>query len=197
MASPVGHSLAGLCIYALTAFRGRFSDVVRDWPVVLFFAFLANLPDVDFLLGLVLYGRFNILHGTLTHSLLFLLGVSLVVSRFRFMEASAARRAWIAAALIGSHDLIDAFASQILGPHPAYGIEFFYPFSRKIIAAPFTLFYGVRHSNLGQLLSVENIRTVLYEVAVFGSLLMVIVWLRRRPDASPSGDSGMSKDGTE
>jgi len=191
MASPVGHSLAGLCIYAVTASRWRFSDLLLDWPAALFFACLANLPDADFLLGLVFYGRFNILHGSLTHSLLFLAAASLLISRLRFTDGSFGRRAWIAAALIGSHDLIDAFASQNLGRNPAYGVELFYPFSRSLIAAPVSLFYGVRHSNLGQLLSFENVRTVLYELAVFLPILFLIRYFRRNAagEGKPSGSA--------
>ena len=42
-----------------------------NWKHYLFFALLANLPDIDVLIGLLFHGNANIFHRGMTHSLLF------------------------------------------------------------------------------------------------------------------------------
>ena len=180
MASTVGHSLAGFCIHALTSKTSSRFPVQNDLKRLAFFAFLANLPDLDFVIGWVWYHRFNAIHGEITHSLLFLVLASLVFGALTFGPWPFWKRASIAFLLIGSHDLIDLFSSQDLGLHPAYGIHLFYPFYPERIGAPVTLFYGVRHKNLDQLLSLENVWGILYEVLVFTSLLLLINRLKRK-----------------
>lgn len=179
MASTVGHSLAGFCIHALTSKTSSRFPIQNDLKRLAFFAFLANLPDLDFVIGWVWYHRFNAIHGEITHSLLFLVLASLIFGALPFGPASFWKRTVMAFFLIGSHDLIDFFSSQTLGLHPAYGIHPFYPFYSERIGAPVTLFYGVRHKNLDQLLSFDNVWGVLYELLVFSSLFLLIDRLRR------------------
>jgi membrane-bound metal-dependent hydrolase YbcI (DUF457 family) len=188
MASTVGHSLAGLCIYALTSKKSFRDPVHPDIKSLAFFAFLANLPDLDFLIGVVWYGKMNAIHGEITHSLLFLVLAALAFGALPLGPWPFWKRATVAFFLIGSHDLIDFFSSQNLGLSPAYGIHLFYPFDPELIGAPVTLFYGVRHKNLDQLLSLENVWTVLYEMLIFIPLLLLIDRLKRkdRLDANAS-----------
>ena len=182
MASTVGHSLAGFCIHALTSKTSSRFPIQNDLTRIAFFVFLANLPDLDFVIGWVWYHRFNAIHGEITHSLLFLVLASLVFGALSFGPQPFWKRTAVVFSLIGSHDLIDFFSSQNLGLHPAYGIHPFYPFDDRRIGAPVTLFYGIRHKNLDQLLSLENIRTVLYELCVFIPLLLLIRRFTRDAD---------------
>lgn len=180
MASTVGHSLAGLCIYALTSKKTFRFQIHQDIKGLAFFAFLADLPDLDFLIGITWYGRMNAIHGEITHSLLFLILASSLFGALPFRPWPFWKRASVVFLLIGSHDLIDFFTSQNLGLSPAYGIHLFFPFDPELIGAPVTLFYGVRHKNLDQLLSLENVWTVLYEALVFIPLLFFIYRLKRK-----------------
>ena len=180
MASTVGHALAGLCLYALRSKKSFRDSVPPDIKSMAFFAVLANLPDLDFLIGLVWYGKMNAIHGEIPHSLLFLILTSLAFALLPFGPWLFWKRVILVFSLIGSHDLIDFFSSQNLGFHPAYGIHPFYPFSSERIGAPVTLFYGIRHKNLDQLLSLGNVWTVLYEMLIFIPLLLLIDRLKRK-----------------
>lgn len=181
MASPVGHSLMGLSLYLVLSPRRHLSNPLRRWKTMALCILLANLPDVDFLVGLIFYGRFNILHGEMTHSALFLVVASLFATLCQIHPS--VRSFFFTFLLIGSHDLMDFLSSQALGLQRAYGIAFFYPFSQEKIGAPFSLFYGVRHKNLEQLFSLENLWTIGYELCVFLPAV-ALIYLARRPTDS-------------
>ncbi len=182
MASPVGHSLMGLSLYLVLSPRRHLLNPLRRWKTIALCILLANLPDVDFLAGLIFYGRFNILHGEMTHSALFLIIASLLATLCQ-LHPCWVRRFFSALLLIGSHDLMDFLSSQTLGLQRAYGIAFFYPFSEEKIGAPFSLFYGVRHKNLEQLFSLENLWTIGYELCVFLPVVGLIYVTRRPTDS--------------
>ncbi|MGH8659486.1 MAG: metal-dependent hydrolase [Gammaproteobacteria bacterium] len=183
MASPVGHSLMGLGLYLVLSPRRHLSDPLRRWKTIALYIFLANLPDVDFLVGFLFYGRFNILHGEMTHNASFLIITSLLFATLCQDHSSLIRSFFTVFLLIGSHDLMDFLSSQNLGLQRAYGIAFFYPFSQEKIGAPFSLFYGVRHKNLEQLFSLENLWTIMYELCVFLPVL-ALIYVTRRPTDS-------------
>lgn len=75
MPFSLGHAAGGLAIYELYAKNGF---KVRPWKSLVFIVILTNLPDIDMLIGLILYGNGDIFHRGPTHSLLF----SLVISAF-------------------------------------------------------------------------------------------------------------------
>src|SRR5688500_4075005 len=64
MATPVGHSLAGYAVYRSCAAR----ESLRPMHALLLCIVMANLPDVDFLPG-ILAGRPALYHQGITHSL--------------------------------------------------------------------------------------------------------------------------------
>ncbi len=67
--TSVGHSLAGLSLYLI--FERKLS-LLKEWKEVLFFLILANLPDLDFLPGIV-SGDLNRYHHGASHSIGFCL----------------------------------------------------------------------------------------------------------------------------
>jgi len=179
MASTVGHSLSGICIYALVSQKILRSPIFHDGKGLFLYAFLANLPDIDFLIGFLFYGEFNAIHGGVTHSLFFLITISVLLGGMgRVWPYSL--NPWRVFFLVGSHDLIDFFSSSALGFHPAYGIALFYPFSSEKIGAPISLFYGVRHKDLDQLFSFDNIRGIFYELVIFVPVMVFFYFLRRK-----------------
>ena len=68
MPLPLGHTAIGLTTHEL------FSENISafdQWKMTLFIAVMANLPDMDVLLGLVFAGNGNAFHRGPTHSLTF------------------------------------------------------------------------------------------------------------------------------
>jgi membrane-bound metal-dependent hydrolase YbcI (DUF457 family) len=77
MPLPLGHAAGGLAIYELYAKNGF---KVRPWKALVFIVVLTNLPDIDVLIGLIFHGNGDIFHRGPTHSLLFSLVISAIVS---------------------------------------------------------------------------------------------------------------------
>ena len=69
MPLPLGHAAIGLTTYELSAGTSAF----RRWKRFVFIVLLANLPDIDVLIGLVFRWDGNAFHRGPTHSLLFAL----------------------------------------------------------------------------------------------------------------------------
>jgi membrane-bound metal-dependent hydrolase YbcI (DUF457 family) len=76
MPLPLGHAVIGLTIHDLLA---REESALQKWKVGCYTAILANLPDVDVLLGLILAGNGNAFHRGPTHSILFALVMALLI----------------------------------------------------------------------------------------------------------------------
>ena len=74
----LGHTAIGLATQDLCS---RDHSALNWWPVAVFVNVLANLPDVDILIGLLLRGNGHAFHRGPTHSLLFALFMGLVASR--------------------------------------------------------------------------------------------------------------------
>lgn len=157
------------------------------------FAVLANLPDVDLPIGLLLKGDAQAYHGGVTHSFFFAVVMGLVASlllRRRF----AIRWSWPAFSLtVASHVLMDSFTGTNIGVHSTRGYALFWPFSQTVWPMPMTLFPGVQHDTLARLLSAHNLAVMGYEILIFIPILAVL-WLSMpgcsRPACSKSGCLG-------
>ena len=68
MPLPLGHAIIGLTTQNLYS---QERSVFKPWKLTLFIILLANLPDIDVLLGLIFAGNGNAFHRGATHSLLF------------------------------------------------------------------------------------------------------------------------------
>ena len=68
MASPIGHSLAGFLGFFLVAENAQFLKYYSSKRLIITAILIANLPDIDFILGYLLYQDFNIIHRQFTHS---------------------------------------------------------------------------------------------------------------------------------
>jgi membrane-bound metal-dependent hydrolase YbcI (DUF457 family) len=79
MPLPLGHTAIGLAAYQVC--RDRKLDEGSLWMVAIFMAILANLPDIDVVLGLVLEGNGWAFHRGPTHSLFFALATGFLASR--------------------------------------------------------------------------------------------------------------------
>jgi inner membrane protein len=183
MASPIGHSLAGATIYLWSIKPGKEQlgeFLRRHWRPVLLFVILANLPDVDFILGWLTTGNAHAFHHQWTHSFTVAAGAALLAAlAFKIRPSFTANWLWYFA-VTGSHLLIDFFAGPELGWHRSYAMPLLWPFSNEQFSSPISLLIGARHRDASQLLSLSNWAAAAWEVLVFGAILGVSVMLKRR-----------------
>jgi membrane-bound metal-dependent hydrolase YbcI (DUF457 family) len=70
MPLPLGHAAVGITVSELVPGSGK---PAIDWKYYIFVALLANLPDIDIIIGLLFHGNGSLFHRGVTHSLLFAL----------------------------------------------------------------------------------------------------------------------------
>ena len=181
MASSVGHALCGIsCLLAVNAASPSRSIVVTG-PSALLFIALANLPDVDFLVGYLVARDPHWIHQGPTHSLLFAVAVGLLAG-FAWRKRPGP---WLAsavfAATILSHDIIDIFTGPAPGFNRSPGLALWWPLETELISAPVTIFPGIRHLTLSDLVSWHNFMAIILETAIFMPIIALLVRIRRRP----------------
>ncbi|MGD8229924.1 MAG: metal-dependent hydrolase [Desulfobacteraceae bacterium] len=118
MPLPLGHAAIGLAVQDV-CFRDN--SVSNRWTWVLFIAILANLPDMDVLLGLLFQGNGNAYHRGPTHSLIFTLLMGLLASNAWRLWTRIPRMNFLACAvIILSHVAADFFLTSS-------AVSFFWP----------------------------------------------------------------------
>jgi len=176
MPLPIGHALAGL---AFARSRPGFF-FKSSWRDAIFFIFLANLPDADFLPGILL-GQPNLFHHGIFHSLGAALAVSLLGGCFFQLRK---KRFWPAAAVIFlvfySHLLLDFFARDFVAP---YGLPLFWPFSGRYFIASRPIFINVIRSSRADdffisLFNGHNLAAAGREIMILGGVLIAVLWAR-------------------
>jgi inner membrane protein len=135
-------------------------------------ALLANLPDVDFLIGWVVFGDASRLHSGFTHSLLFCLAVAAAVG-LASRHAPVLPGFWRSLALLGSHLVLDVASGHIFRG-PGYGVMLFYPFSMDRIRTPIALFWGPKRRSFAELFGSGNLLGMLWELVIFAPLLLLV-----------------------
>lgn len=119
MPLPLGHTAIGLATY----------DTIQDAEsnhsrvaIFILITILANLPDVDILIGLLFRGNGNLFHRGPTHSLLFALAAGLAASRLWRVWGRIPRLGFgICFSLVLSHVLADMLFTSA-------PVSFFWPF---------------------------------------------------------------------
>ena len=125
MPTPLGHAAFGLALHELQP-KGTFN--LGPGKTLILVSVLANLPDVDVLLGLILCGNGGAFHRGITHSILFALVTSLLLSNgWRYWSRIPKLGFLWCFLLITSHLLADAIFSS--SP-----ISLLWPFDRHSIA---------------------------------------------------------------
>jgi inner membrane protein len=169
--SPIGHSLIGLIVFS------RFKNKSLKWNVYLIFLviFVSNLPDLDFLPGIVL-GEPNRYHHGITHSF----GFVVILSIFLYFLLKGKRYTktnvvtiWFFS-LSSLHVFLDFFAKDTTVP---YGEPLFWPIWRSYSYFPYSIFLDIRRANdsfqfFPSLFSYHNFQAILIEI-----LFAIILWL--------------------
>ncbi|MGL5080908.1 MAG: metal-dependent hydrolase [Microcoleaceae cyanobacterium] len=173
MPSPIGHTLAGLCGFILVQPTMSRSQRV---PLLILTTVIANLPDIDILLGLILAGDPFIYHRQGTHSLIAALLVGgLVAGLTQVFNLKWPRVGVWVTGLYLSHLFLDMLVSD---QYPPAGVQGFWPLSQSYLIFPITLFGGLQFSEggrglLGALFNPNNLLTLMREIVI----LLPVVWL--------------------
>lgn len=182
MPSPVGHSLSGLAV-ALFALPKKRTGLA--FPV-LYCLLFANLPDLDFLPGLLL-NRPALFHGDVLHSVgsaVLISAVGALLLRLRNQKFTSTFILGFAA--YGTHLLLD-----LLNPdgRPPHGIPILWPISDAYFLSPWTVFIGIRHASttytttgefIRSVLSLHNLLAVGLEILIFVPVSTAAALLRGR-----------------
>jgi membrane-bound metal-dependent hydrolase YbcI (DUF457 family) len=178
MATPVGHTLAGLAVSSVAGLQPRRADR----SLVLLTVLMAVAPDLDVLPGLLLNtpARF---HSEMTHSLAFALVISVVVAGVYYLRRGEFARIFkLCFVAYTSHLVLDMMGAD--GREP-FGIPLLWPFSDTHLLFPVTLLPGVRHASsassslmefMMRLVSVENIITIGVEILLISPFILLGRW---------------------
>jgi membrane-bound metal-dependent hydrolase YbcI (DUF457 family) len=169
--------------------RGR---PLRGWGLAAFVVVMANLPDVDFLLGALADGSPRSWHRGPTHSLVGAVVAAavaaLLIGRRRFGPVFL-----LGAALVGSHLVADLVMPDL---REAAGIPLFWPVSRTYMTLTLPLPEGLRAfldlplgdstgSFINSLLRWHTAAVFLLEGLLFTPVLLVTYVIRPRGRRAP------------
>jgi len=118
MPLPLAHAALGLTTHELV---GEKQPIDSLWRKLALIGLLANLPDIDVVIGLVLWGDGSVFHRGPTHSLLFVLAMGWLASRaWRWWSRTASPSILWCVSIILSHVLADALFTSA-------PVSFFWP----------------------------------------------------------------------
>ncbi len=181
MPSPVAHSLLGLAIG--TAWIFRVADpllsvrrvLYRHRGLLFFSLVLANLPDLDFVPG-ILTGSFNAYHHGVTHSLGWILlaatGIWLIGKGC--CPATPGSYFGMILLLLFSHLALDLITEDLSPPH---GIMIAWPLSDRYRLSPWPVFWPLRKTTYAEMMQWHNVLAVMVELAWTLPVLIVTVWV--------------------
>ncbi len=152
MATTVAHGLIGIVVYCATREARSLSSGDTKLPlnvgVLLLAALVANIPDMDMVVGLLLQGDHRVFHGGISHTLFFAGAAGFMVW---LLAKHSHHRAGLSIALtliLLSHVMVDIFTGPVIGFYPTHGALPFWPVYESRMILPLTLFKGVQHSNI-------------------------------------------------
>ncbi|MBN1352388.1 metal-dependent hydrolase [candidate division KSB1 bacterium] len=167
MPTPIGHSLMGAACYA------GLKNKQFKWSAFWLFLILANLPDIDYLPG-ILIGAPNRFHHGITHSLGFSVLAGIIaglLAKFA-LNLKFLRAFWVCTAVVFSHVILDYLCVDTSLP---YGVPLLYPFSEESVLSPILIFSDVykgatNRSFLAGLAEAHNWRTVMGEILILAPI---------------------------
>ena len=181
MPTPVGHTIIGAALgCGVLMPRGRWKAGLQAlWEQragFLVIVFMANLPDIDYLPG-VLMGSINVFHHWYTHTLGWIAVVSLAVW---ILWRKTHRAGWSVFALLfaalASHLAVDLFSADHSVP---YGIMALWPFTDTFYISPEPLFWSLRKGTWNDVFQWYNVQAALYEAAVLLPVLAGVLLYKR------------------
>lgn len=160
MPSPLGHALGGMAAGWLVVrpARGSAVDVVKSGA---WFAVLANVPDLDLLIGP---------HREATHSFAAALMVGLAAAAI----TRRPRLGVAAACAYGSHVVLDWLGADTA---PPFGVMALWPFRHEHYLSGLDVFSGVRRQ-LAPGFWLFNLKAAVRELIILGPVTWIVFRLR-------------------
>jgi inner membrane protein len=182
---PIGH----VCISAsaVVVLKPDFS-LKSDWKILTLGLLLSIAPDFDYALVWI-FKLSNEWHRGFSHSLVF--AVVLGVSAAFILKADRIRNAFIFTAAAASHTLLDYATS-----HTAEGgVSLFWPFSSQQYALGLTKGFEISLSETSRLEMIAHlVRASMFEVLVFGPVLLIVLTMRYMLNRGPFGKQQMDEE---
>ncbi|OVE73706.1 hypothetical protein BVX93_01000 [bacterium B13(2017)] len=176
MSLPVGHSLAGYIFYdykPLLFFN-------RAWHSFLFIVMLSNLPDIDFLPGLIV-GEPNLYHHGISHSLGAALVVGIIFGFIFKKKTNFFTVFFFTSSIYYSHVLIDFFTEDLRKP---IGIMLFWPLNDIYYSSPVPLFAKTIRASTTKdffpsLFNLHNFLAIIREVIVMSVVILIYRFIKK------------------
>lgn len=149
MATSVAHGMIGISVYCIMRpMFHRINHVPLAAGTLVLMFMIANVPDLDMLISLAIYGDHRVLHGGFTHTLLFSILGAVMVWFIAWGRKYRMELALSVGMVLLSHAIVDMFTGPQLGFHKAHGVAIFWPFMDDRISPTVSLFKGINHSNI-------------------------------------------------
>jgi len=133
----------------------------------------------------IIVGDFNLYHQQYSHSIIFVIGFSLLVFLISFNQpAQRLNFGLTAGVLYASHLLLDLISYD--GAEPI-GMPLLWPFSSELFHSPYTLFGGLLHGHAGDdfvtalqdIFQRANLNVIAVEIAVTLPFLIIVFLFSR------------------
>ncbi len=180
MPSPIAHSLMGYIIYRVATRSFKW----QNWYIILFYLFVANVPDLDLVPGFFA-GNVSKYHHGISHSigfsLLFAFGCYIILGILR--QEHIKRSVAIVFCLFFSHIVLD-YLTKV--PDKPYGELLLWPFSNEYYVASFAFFpvihfHGSNERFLFSLMSLQNLIAIGVELAILSPVILTVeLWKYRK-----------------
>lgn len=178
MPSPLAHSLTGYIFYD----KNPFLFFERGWTNFLFYIFLCNLPDIDFLPGLLM-GEPNRFHHGFSHTL----GAAFLVALIAGIIFHLWKEKFWAVTIVTffsyySHVFMDYFTEDFRLP---FGVMLLWPFDSTYYISKVLIFKKVFRSDLSStffstFFSRANIETFVWEAFIMGVIIILFKIFRHK-----------------
>lgn len=175
MPTPVGHTLMGLTLWSGFREKGN-----RDWIKLLLILTAVNLPDLDYIPGLIA-DRPNAFHHGWTHSLLFAVFAGAVFAAVLIRKTSFGIQFLCMTGACLTHPVLDFFTKDTSAP---FGEQLLWPFSQRYFLSSFSVFRdiykgGTRLDFIQNLFHKHNLITMITELSIFFPLFLVVWFIRK------------------
>lgn len=199
MSSPIGHALSGILLSAYK--ESPRAGIASRLKSMSFYAFVANMPDIDFLPGFVI-GAPNHYHHGISHSLGFGVMASIIFAWIlrKRDNGNFATEAFFVFICFGSHLFFDLLS---LDSRPPFGIPIFWPVSNEYYIVP--VLPPIQHSELNHAtvgeffadaLSFENLHVIGLEILLTAPFFLVLL-IHKHPSLKWTATGNISGSGSE
>ena len=180
MPSPLGHSLMGYALYETLPQENK----SLPWRMLLLYAIVANLPDIDFLPGFLLGNPNKYHHSYFSHSLGFSIFIGGLLALYFSLKKSKNFFVYflIFTSVCFSHVVLDFITLDTSMPK---GVPMFWPLSSHYFYSPVSIFMSIHKLGssklfIQSLFVMQNIGVALWELIVFIPVLVIIKMAKKR-----------------